>query len=569
VGNLPFLQDIANILKVFTTDAFYQVKSIDLYRPLQSATFIHDAQWSSNTVFNAHLTNLILHTLTCMVVFNLLRLLEFREKIAFLGALVYSVHYLFLSAVAWLPARGDLLLALFSFLALASFIKIFTQGGWKSYLLHCIFFTLAIFSKESAVVLPVILALYLWAYGRAAVLKKSHLYLPLFYLAVQLVYFNLKSMSVVLYKGDTGFVPLLKNIRTLPETLAKFYLPLNISTVPAYQMHSTVTGILVIICLAFFHYLHKVVFDRKILFYSGWILFFMVPGMLYFPAFYYFCYEHVNHRAYITCFGLLLLNLNIVQTFELDRKRYFRAICLILLVYLAAWNIYFSRSYRNPAEFALRAIKTNPGSALAYSNYGRELYLQGKDDEALENLNRAIWIFRKFIPALQTRAQIYRKRGLDREALADLNTLLAMDHDYDAVTYILRAQIKIDLQDYDGAVKDCGVAMKLSPGNSEAAQALQELRRTVRGNRLLSNVGMAQNYNRQGIEAGERGDFKGAESLFKKALSADPGFFGVNFNLGNALYEQGKFDEACAAWKVAAGNGNESAAELLKRYCDL
>jgi len=184
VANLPFLQDFTNIFKVFTTDAFYQIKSIDLYRPLQSATFILDAQWGLDPVMVAHFTNLILHILTCLTLFWLLKLLEFREKIAFLGALVYAVHYLFMSAVAWLPARGDLLLVLFAFLSLATFIRIFTVGGWQSYVLHGIFFTLAIFSKESAVVLPLLLALYLWAYGKRAVLRRGHLCLPLFYLSV-------------------------------------------------------------------------------------------------------------------------------------------------------------------------------------------------------------------------------------------------------------------------------------------------------------------------------------------------------------------------------------------------
>jgi len=475
-GNPQFLSDVTNIFRVFTTDAFYQIKSIDLYRPIQSATFILDAQWGLSPVFTAHLTNLILHTLTCMVVFNLLKLLKFREKIAFLGALVYSVHYLFMTAVAWLPARGDLLLALFAFLSLASFIKIFANGGWKNYLLHGIFFILAIFSKESAVVMPVVLILYL-AFGRTALLKRSHLCLTLFYLAVLLVYFRLKSMAVVLYKGDTGLIPLLKNIRTLPETVAKFYLPLNMSTLPAYQLFATATGVLIIIVLVLLHYRHKVSFDRQVLFYAGWTLLFIVPGMFYYPVFYDFAYEHQDHRSYITCFGLLLLNLNIVQSFELDRRRYFHVACFLLLAYLGACNIYFSRSYSNPSAFALRAIKTNPKSAFAYSNYGTELYLQGQDDEALDNLSRSLQIFSRYMPALHTRALIYRKRGMNREALADLDTLLAADPEYDAGDYALRGAIKIDLLDYAGAGRDFATALRLDPNHQEAARGLQELLR--------------------------------------------------------------------------------------------
>lgn len=42
-GNIAFLQHLPNIFKVFTLDAYYLQKSIDLYRPLQSASFILDA----------------------------------------------------------------------------------------------------------------------------------------------------------------------------------------------------------------------------------------------------------------------------------------------------------------------------------------------------------------------------------------------------------------------------------------------------------------------------------------------------------------------------------------------
>src|SRR5689334_18055715 len=82
VGNLPFLHDLSNICRVFTTDAFYLVKSIDLYRPLQSLTYILDAQWGGDTVFFVHLTNVALHILSCLTAYHLLMRLEFRQPFA-------------------------------------------------------------------------------------------------------------------------------------------------------------------------------------------------------------------------------------------------------------------------------------------------------------------------------------------------------------------------------------------------------------------------------------------------------------------------------------------------------
>jgi tetratricopeptide (TPR) repeat protein len=472
-----------------------------------------------------------------------------------------------MTAVAWLPARGDLLLALFTFLTMISFIKLIETGGLRFYLLHFLCFALAIFSKESAVVLPLLLAVYVWAYSKKALLTKRMMLLPVYYAAVQLAYFTLKSKAVVSYERDIGVLSFIKNLRTFPEMVARFYVPVNMSTLPAFKLYATLTGILLLAGLTTLHVYARRKLDRQVLFACAWFVLFIVPAMTYFPVFYYFAFEHVDHRAYVTCFGLLLLNLNLIQRFELDSLKYFRHVVLLLLAYLTALNLYFSRNYRDPSAFALRAIKTNPKSAQAFSLYGNELYLQGREDEALENLSRSIRILRKFMPALHTRALIYRGRGLNREALADLDTLLATDPGYSPDDYSLRGYIRIDLEDYAGAMADFSSALRLKPDHAEALKALEELRRTVRNNQLLPEVKSALEYNRSGLEAAGRGDFAAAAGLFRKALLSDPGCYEVNLNLGNSLYELGRKDEACAAWEVAAAHGNDSSAGRLKQYC--
>lgn len=568
-NNLPFLQHLPNLSKVFTTDAFYQHKSIDLYRPLQSATFILDAQWGTDVVFTAHLTNLILHILTCLTVFSLLKALDFRESFAFLGSLIYSVHYLFMTAVAWLPARGDLLLALCSFLALLFFIRAMTMGGWNNYLLHAVCFVCAVFSKESAGVLPVVLALYLWSYGQMKRARIPQLiFLFLGYLGVLAGYHFLKSGAVVLYDGDTGIAPLLKNFRTLPETMAKFFIPLNVSTLPAYTVEATTVGCLIIAGMGTLLFVCRHKLDRRMLFCVGWIFLFMLPAMLYYPVFYNFTYEHVDHRAYTSCFGSLLLSLSFAQTFNLDRRRYFLPVATLLLVYLAVNNLFFSRSYRSPSAFAYRAMETNPKSALAYSIYGHELYLQGDDKGAIENLNKSLCIFKNWTPALHTRALILLRHGRDREALADLDAIAAFEPKYGADLYLLRARAKRNLHDLEGAIQDCRKALKLEPGSTEATAELSSLDPQRGKGQGTANEGLARRYNAEGIAAGESGDFKKAARLFSQALQAAPELYDINVNLGRALYASGKKEEACTAWKVARQHGNEGVAGIMESYCD-
>jgi hypothetical protein len=474
-GNLPFLQDIRNVMQVFTTDAFYLHREIDLYRPLQSLTFILDAQWGGDVVFSAHLTNIVLHICCCAVIYHLLLRLELRQPFAVVGALVYAVHYLFMTAVAWLPARGDLLLALFSFLALLTLIELLEQPRRGTLLLHLLFFTLALFAKESAIVLPLLFGIYLWTHDRISSLVRWHLLLPVWYVGTGTLYWLLKSAAVADSSAERGLVPLWKNLHLLPEMVAKFYLPLNMSTLPAYAPSSVLGGILIIAALLVLCVGCQRLRRRKALFYPAWVLIFILPGMTYYPNFYSFSNEHVDHRAYLICFGLLLLNLNALQEFAADDHRYFKPVAVIVLLYLASVNLYLSPSYRDPEAFALKAIEMGSNSALAYTNYGAQKFMQGDELEALRYLNQSLRIVRKFMPALHWRARIFVNRGMYREALADLDTIFSVDPEYDAADYALRGWLKSRLHDPDGARADLETALRLDPQQAEAAKWLQEL----------------------------------------------------------------------------------------------
>ncbi len=507
-GNLPFLHDFSNILKVFTTDAFYLHKEIDLYRPLQSLTYILDAQWGGDTIFFVHLTNLKLHILSCLTVYHLLLRLDFRQKLAFTGALIYAVHYLFMTAVAWIPARGDLLLALCTFLALLALIKSLEQPNWANLLFHLLFFTLALFAKENGLVLPLLFAAYLWTHRRTVQLTRKHLLLPIYYSVAGILYWLLKTAAVADSSAERGWGAFMKNLHHLPEMVAKFYLPVNMSTLPAYKLSATLCGVLIItVLLVLFHFCRDLR-KRQALFYPSWFLLFILPGMTYYPNFYSFSNEHVDHRSYLICFGLLLINLYVVQQYALEKSGYFKVVVVVVLGYLAAFNLILSGSYRNPAEFALRAINMESKSALAYANYGTEKFLQGDELEALRYLNQALRIVRKFMPALHYRARIYVNRGMYREALADLDTIFSVDPEYDASDYTLRGKIKAELQDYTGAESDYATALRLDPGLVDARVAIGRLR-----------------------------------------------------------HVQGRMAEACTAWSSAAELGSTAADELFGRYC--
>ena len=123
VNNIKFLSSFGNATHAFLTDAFI-VKASPFYRPLQTLSYIIDIQLSGgNNAWMYHLSNILLLGAIACSLFILIKKFFIPTNLALLGTLIYCVHPLFVSSVAWIPARGDLFLTLFSLLSFLFFIE--------------------------------------------------------------------------------------------------------------------------------------------------------------------------------------------------------------------------------------------------------------------------------------------------------------------------------------------------------------------------------------------------------------------------------------------------------------
>lgn len=119
-------------------------------RPLLKFSYAIDWQLGGGDSFAFHLTNLIVHALNSVLVYELLRrLAPSHANAALLAALVFALHPVQTEAVTYLSGRSSSLAALF---CLASLL---TVGRWLS----PVFFALALATKETAFVLPLAILL--------------------------------------------------------------------------------------------------------------------------------------------------------------------------------------------------------------------------------------------------------------------------------------------------------------------------------------------------------------------------------------------------------------------------
>src|SRR3989344_1258472 len=82
-----------DIPKIFTTNTVAGSGIVsDYYRPLTSITFAIDYKFWGQNPFGFHLTNLILHILTGLILFLFLKKIKISELVSFFITLIFLVH---------------------------------------------------------------------------------------------------------------------------------------------------------------------------------------------------------------------------------------------------------------------------------------------------------------------------------------------------------------------------------------------------------------------------------------------------------------------------------------------
>ncbi|MEZ4648631.1 MAG: tetratricopeptide repeat protein [Candidatus Eisenbacteria bacterium] len=150
--------------EIFRTDPFgFPLSLGQYYRPIQTVTFWIQYQLHGLDPMPYHLFNVALHVVDVLLLFAFLLRMRVGRTLAFLVSLAFSVHPLAVECVTFVAVRGDLLLLLFTLLSLHSLLFVARgrqRGIWIAGVVLSV--VLALITKESAVVVPVLLGLAAW-----------------------------------------------------------------------------------------------------------------------------------------------------------------------------------------------------------------------------------------------------------------------------------------------------------------------------------------------------------------------------------------------------------------------
>ena len=92
------------------------------YHPITILSFMLEYSFFQFNPYNYHLTNLLLHLSSCLLVFWLVFVITGRISVAILTALLFGVHPLQVESVAWISERKGLLCGFFFLGAIISYL---------------------------------------------------------------------------------------------------------------------------------------------------------------------------------------------------------------------------------------------------------------------------------------------------------------------------------------------------------------------------------------------------------------------------------------------------------------
>lgn len=499
--NAAYLGNLKNAGNLFLTDAFLH-KTSAFYRPLQSISYMVDvlvAGKVSGAVF--HFTNVILIGSISFSLFRLLEKLLVPLPLAAFGALLYCIHPLFVSSVAWIPARGDLLLTLFVVWSFIFLINYHSRGTAGQLIAHWIMFVMALFCKETAVVLPVLYAGYVQAFVGFRERKSAYIASAFVYAIAVTFWYVMRSNAIFSLQGEhaiIGFRALTANLRMIPEALALLLSPFSVAPVPAYSGFMTITGSILIALFALLVVTGKVALSKRSIFGVFWFLLLLLPSML----FKHHLIDYLNHRFLLPLIGILILALAEFPARWGDHENSAQKwLMLLVILLLSSTTFVKTMGYKDAMAFCNAALAGNQNSALMYNQRSVIRRLDNDLQGATDDCRKAISLNPEYEEAYYNCGTAKSQTGDYLGAVADFNRAILLNETYPDPHYA-RGLVYYNLREYGLAIEDFNSYISIS----KAAMV-----------QINFNV-----YNDIGKSLTQLGKVEEAVNYFDKAVSSNP-----------------------------------------------
>jgi protein O-mannosyl-transferase len=193
------------------------------YRPLLNFSYFVDYKIWGMEAFGFRLTNIFLHLICCLLIYQLLICLKIDNLAALFGTIFFAVHPTDTESVSMIVCRNNLLVTIFSILSLIFYIESHRDRLLLLFI-SALFFCFALLSKEVAVMMIPIFFLYNRSIGadNRSLSKEISGYLP--FLFILIFYLLLRSQVIGAFASPLAWQNILTKLYFIPYIIATNFL---------------------------------------------------------------------------------------------------------------------------------------------------------------------------------------------------------------------------------------------------------------------------------------------------------------------------------------------------------
>lgn len=478
LDNLSFLQNIGNVGRAFTQEVFHILhSSASYYRPILTLSFMLDAVFSGASPFLYHLSNIIYHIIASWLVFKLFKRLKYSADLSLFFSLLFLVHPVLTQAVAWIPGRNDSLLAIFTLACFVFYLQYLESSLAKQALWGAGFFALALFTKETALVIPIVWLVYVFLVKTFWSLRVLGV-LGLGWVLIGVIWFGLRRIALggtpLPMTFDSTFSSVFFNLPALVQLLGKVFFPFNLSVLPIVQDTTFWWGVVAVLFLGAVGVVRGVRESwRWTIFGLVWFLAFLLPSFVRpSPN---IVADFIEHRLYVPIIGLFFV---LAESRVLRGFTWSRPVCKLgslgVLVVLGVITFVHQGNFADRLAFWLNAATNSPHSPLAQRNLGAMYYLDGRLDKAEDYYRRSLALNPAEQMVHNNLGLIYAARGQVALAEAEYKAELNINPNYDNAHFNL-GLLYYRLGRIEEAKKLWQETLKINPDYTDATKALQAI----------------------------------------------------------------------------------------------
>lgn len=442
IQNNQSITSLDNIPRFFTAeDGFHKVIG-RYYRPVVSSSYAIDYFFWGLNPYGFHLTNIIIHILSCLLLFKILAVLfwryKYRNVFALFSSLIFAVHPVHTEAVSWISGRTDSMVTMFffaSFLFYIEYKKEMTheskdntlqkvKGNRLIYLiLSLIFYSIGLLTKEMIVTMPLVIFAYDFIYRKKNLeYIRKNLYVYALFAGITIIYLLLRYVllkdipereNYLYFYGKDFTVTLGTMVKTIPVYFRLLFAPFQL----LYHYNGVIADaknlidpevllsaafVLILIYLCYFFYKR----DSIISFCIAFFLITLLPVMNFVPS--------MNLMAerflYMISFSLVLLICHVCLLGSAKRDFTILIFGLIIIIISLSYLTY-ARNEQWKDNNTLYMTGNNVNGTVLLVNSGNILANQKKYDEAAKLYKKAIEIRDNNLLAHHNLGLIYLIRG--------------------------------------------------------------------------------------------------------------------------------------------------------------